>query len=506
VDPAGILLVVLMAIVAIVLFKTIRVVPQASVFVIERLGKYSRTLEPGIHLLVPVLDSVRTKTDIREQVVGFPPQAVITRDNLVVGIDSVIYYSITDPAAAQYKIENVVVAIEQLVVTTLRNVVGGMQLEEALTGRDHINERLATVLDEATGKWGVKVNRVEIRGIEPPPTIRDAMEQAMRADRGKRAAILTAEGQQQSVVLNAEAGKQSVVLNAEAERTATILRAEADKQSALLRAEGEAKAIAMVVQAIKEAGVDETVLAFQRQQLLPAHRGGRGEQGLVRAHRHRRGPGSARDRRRGQALTHVPSCWTPPRSLVHLPAGEEVRTQPWEVYGAPAAHPAVDGAGLPAGPCSRSAPGARSCVPRRLLAPGCRPGTGSAWRCCCASAASCWGCSSATACAWRPPAALSRPAGSAAAGGCSGRPTGGTRWSRLPATPRHVVRRAVAAVARRAGPAGAGPVGAAAWLVPPARTSPACCSAGTDRVGSRCPSSGGGTRARTSARPDMPFL
>ncbi len=268
-DPAGLLLVVLAAIVALVLIKTVRIVPQASVFVIERLGRYSRTLEPGIHLLVPVLDRVRTRMDIREQVVGFPPQAVITRDNLVVGIDSVIYYSITDPAAAQYKIENVVIAIEQLVVTTLRNVVGGMQLEEALTGRDHINERLAAVLDEATGKWGVKVNRVEIRGIEPPPTIRDAMEQAMRADRGKRAAILTAEGQQQSAVLSAQGEKSAAVLNAEADRAATILRAEAEKEALLLRAEGEALAIARVVQAIKDAGIDETVLAYQRQQLLP---------------------------------------------------------------------------------------------------------------------------------------------------------------------------------------------------------------------------------------------
>ena len=268
-DPAGILVLILAVIVVVTLVKTVRIVPQASVFVIERLGRYSRTLEPGIHLLVPVLDRVRTRTDIREQVVGFPPQAVITRDNLVVGIDSVIYYSITDPAAAQYKIENVVTAIEQLVVTTLRNVVGGMQLEEALTGRDHINERLATVLDEATGKWGVKVNRVEIRGIEPPPTIRDAMEQAMRADRGKRAAILTAEGQQQSAVLSAQGEKQAAVLNAEADKQATILRAEADKESALLRAEGEAKAIAMVVEAIKTAGIDESVLAFQRTQLLP---------------------------------------------------------------------------------------------------------------------------------------------------------------------------------------------------------------------------------------------
>jgi len=264
-----VLFLLLVGIVALVLFKTVRIVPQASVFVIERLGKYKKTLEPGIHLLVPGLDKVRVKTDIREQVVGFPPQAVITKDNLVVGIDSVIYYSITDPAAAQYRIENVVSAIEQLVVTTLRNVVGGMALEEALTGRDHINERLATVLDEATGKWGVKVNRVEIRGIEPPPTIRDAMEQAMRADRGKRAAILTAEGQQQAVVLSAQGQKQSIVLNAEADRTATILRAEADKESALLRAEGESKAIAMVVEAIRAAGVDDTVLAYQRQMLLP---------------------------------------------------------------------------------------------------------------------------------------------------------------------------------------------------------------------------------------------
>jgi regulator of protease activity HflC (stomatin/prohibitin superfamily) len=269
VDVAGIVLLVFAAIVALVLFKTVRIVPQASVFIVERLGRYSRTLEPGIHLLVPVIDRVRTRTDIREQVVGFPPQTVITKDNLVVGIDSVIYYMITDPASAQYKIESVVSAIEQLVVTTLRNVVGGMQLEDALTGRDTINERLATVLDEATGKWGVKVNRVEVRGIEPPATIRDAMEQSMRADRGKRAAILTAEGARQSAVLNAEGEKSAVVLNAEADRTAAIMRAEADREALLLRAEGEAKAIAVVVDAIKQAGVDETVLAYQRQHLLP---------------------------------------------------------------------------------------------------------------------------------------------------------------------------------------------------------------------------------------------
>ncbi|HWH30209.1 MAG TPA: stomatin-like protein [Mycobacteriales bacterium] len=268
-EGAALVIVVLGALLLLLLAKTVRIVPQASVFIIERLGKYSRTLEPGLHILVPVLDKVRNKIDIREQVVGFPPQAVITKDNLVVGIDSVIYYVVTDPASAEYRIENVVTAIEQLVVTTLRNVVGGMQLEDALTGRDIINERLATVLDEATGKWGVKVNRVEIRGIEPPATIRDAMEQAMRADRGKRAAILTAEGQRQSAVLEAEGHKSAVVLAAEADKQATILRAEADREAQQLRAEGEAQAIATVVRSIREAGVDETVLAFQRQQLLP---------------------------------------------------------------------------------------------------------------------------------------------------------------------------------------------------------------------------------------------
>ena len=260
---------VLVALVLAAIVRTVRIVPQASVYVIERLGRYSRTLDPGIHLLVPVLDKVRVKVDIREQVVGFPPQSVITRDNLVVGIDTVIYYSPIDVAAATYQIEDYVAAIEQLVVTTLRNVVGGLALEEALTGRDHINSQLAMVLDEATGKWGIKVNRVEIRGIEPPATIRDAMEQAMRADRGKRAAILTAEGQQQSAVLSAQGEKQAAVLRAEAAQQAAVLAAEGEKQSRVLRAEGEALAIARVVEAIKTAGVDERVLAYQQLQLLP---------------------------------------------------------------------------------------------------------------------------------------------------------------------------------------------------------------------------------------------
>lgn len=264
-----IVLLVLAVLVVVLIARTVRVVPQGSAYVVERLGKYSRNLNPGIHLLVPVLDKVRTKMDVREQVVAFPPQAVITKDNLVVGIDSVIYYQPTDVAAATYQIEDYVAAIEQLVVTTLRNVVGGLQLEEALTGRDQINTALATVLDEATGKWGIKVNRVEIRGIEPPATIRDAMEQAMRADRGKRAAILTAEGQQQSAVLSAEGERQAAVLRAEAAKQATILGAQAERESLLLRAEGEALAIERVVGAIKAAGIDDKVLAYQQLQLLP---------------------------------------------------------------------------------------------------------------------------------------------------------------------------------------------------------------------------------------------
>ena len=266
---SSVVAILLLGLFLLLLAKTVRIVPQASVYVIERLGRYSRTLDPGIHLLVPVLDKVRVRMDVREQVVAFPPQAVITKDNLVVGIDSVIYYTPTDVAAATYQIEDYVAAIEQLVVTTLRNVVGGLALEEALTGRDAINSQLATVLDEATGKWGIKVNRVEIRGIEPPATIRDAMEQAMRADRGKRAAILTAEGQQQSAVLSAQGEKQAAVLRAEAAQQAAVLAAEGEKQARVLRAEGEALAIDRVVGAIRAAQVDETVLAYQQLQLLP---------------------------------------------------------------------------------------------------------------------------------------------------------------------------------------------------------------------------------------------
>ena len=260
----------------VVLARAVRIVPQAQAAVVERLGRYTRTLSPGLHVLVPFVDRMRGGIDLREQVVSFPPQAVITRDNLVVGIDVVIYYQVTDAFRASYEIANPVAAIEQLSVTTLRNVLGSLQLEEALTSRDHINGQLSATLDEATGKWGIKVNRVEIKAIEPPPTIRDAMEQAMRADRNKRAAILTAEGQQQSAVLSAQGQQQAAVLQAQGAKEATILAAQGEKEAALLRADGEAEAIRRVVQGIKDAQVDATVLAYQQLQLIPRIAAGEG--------------------------------------------------------------------------------------------------------------------------------------------------------------------------------------------------------------------------------------
>ena len=207
----------------VVLAKTVRIVPQARAGVVERFGKYKRTLPAGLNILVPFVDQVRYLIDLREQVVSFPPQPVITEDNLVVSIDTVIYFQVTDPVAATYEIANYMQAIEQLTMTTLRNIVGGMDLEQALTSREEINTGLRGVLDEATGKWGIRVNRVEIKGIDPPPSIKDSMEKQMRADRDKRALILTAEGQRQSAILTAEGDKQSAILNAEGDREALIL-------------------------------------------------------------------------------------------------------------------------------------------------------------------------------------------------------------------------------------------------------------------------------------------
>ena len=253
-----IVLLVVAVLVLIVLARTVRIVPQARAGVIERLGRYSRTLNPGLALVVPFVDRLRPLIDLREQVVSFPPQPVITEDNLVVNIDSVIYFQVTDARAATYEIANYIQAIEQLTVTTLRNVIGGMALEKTLTSRDEINSQLRGVLDEATGKWGIRVNRVELKAIDPPASIKDTMEKQMRADREKRAAILTAEGV-----------KQSQILTAEGEKQAAILKAEGARQAMILQAEGQSKAIGTVFQAIHEGKPDAELLAYQYLQMLP---------------------------------------------------------------------------------------------------------------------------------------------------------------------------------------------------------------------------------------------
>ena len=206
----------------IVVARTVRIVPQARAGVVERLGRYSRTLTPGLVILVPVVDRVRQMIDLREQVVSFAPQPVITEDNLVLSIDTVIYYQVTDARSATYEIANYIQAIEQLTVTTLRNLIGGMSLEQTLTSRDGINDELRVVLDEATGKWGLRVNRVEIKAVDPPKSIKDAMEKQMRAERDKRASILTAEGARASQILTAEGDKQGAIMRAEGERAAAI--------------------------------------------------------------------------------------------------------------------------------------------------------------------------------------------------------------------------------------------------------------------------------------------
>jgi regulator of protease activity HflC (stomatin/prohibitin superfamily) len=257
-EPGLIALIVLAVFLFIVAAAGVRIVPQARAGIVERLGRYTRTLDPGLTLIVPFIDRVKPLLDLREQVVSFPPQPVITEDNLVVGIDTVIYFTITDAKAATYEVAHPLQAIEQLTVTTLRNVIGGLTLEETLTSRDQINSQLRVVLDEATGKWGIRVNRVELKSVEPPRTVQEAMEKQMRAERDRRAAILNAEGVKQSQILTAEGEKQSAVLKAEGARTAAILRAE-----------GEAKAIETVFQAIHDGAPDERLLSYQYLQMLP---------------------------------------------------------------------------------------------------------------------------------------------------------------------------------------------------------------------------------------------
>jgi regulator of protease activity HflC (stomatin/prohibitin superfamily) len=264
------IVVAILALFAIVMLaKTVKIIPQARAGIVERFGKYQQTLDAGLKLIVPFIDRVRYLIDLREQVVSFPPQPVITEDNLTVSIDTVIYFQVTDPVSATYEIANYIQAVEQLTMTTLRNIVGGMDLEQTLTSREEINTGLRGVLDEATGKWGIRVNRVEIKGIDPPPSIKDAMEKQMRADRDKRALILTAEGQRQSAILTAEGNKQSAILNAEGDREALILRAQADREAAILRAQGEGQAIQTVFQAIHDGQPDQSLLAYQYLQMMP---------------------------------------------------------------------------------------------------------------------------------------------------------------------------------------------------------------------------------------------
>src|SRR5919199_2541743 len=254
----GVLILVIALFVLVTVAKSVRTVPQQRMDVVERLGKYKRTLSPGLNILVPFIDAVRTKGDMREQVVSFPPQPVITSDNLVVSIDTVLYFRVVDPVRATYEIANFLQAIEQLTVTTLRNVIGSLDLGRALTSREEINRHLSSVMDETTGRWGIKVTRVEIKAIEPPPSIRDSMEKQMRAERERRAAILNAEGH-----------KQAQILTAEGEKQAAVLRADGDRQARILQAEGQAKAIRTVFDAIHTANPSQKVLAYQYLQALP---------------------------------------------------------------------------------------------------------------------------------------------------------------------------------------------------------------------------------------------
>ncbi len=258
IELVGIVVGVVILLIVLLTVRTIRIVPQARARNVERFGRYTKTLEPGMNWIVPFIDRVKPLTDLREQVVSFTGQRVITEDNLVVSIDTVLFFQVTDPRAADYEIVNYIQAIEQLTATMLRSVIGSMDLEQTLTSRDKINTMLRGVLDDASGKWGIRVTRVEIRAIDPPQTVKDAMEKQMRAEREKRAAILTAEGVRQSQILTAEGEKQSA-----------ILRAEGERQSSILRAEGQGQAIATIFQSIHENDPDPKLLAYQYLQTLP---------------------------------------------------------------------------------------------------------------------------------------------------------------------------------------------------------------------------------------------
>lgn len=241
-----------------IVVKSIKIVSQSNAFIVERLGKYNATLDPGVHVIIPFIDKVRAKLDLRERIVTFPPQPVITKDNVVVSVDSVIYFQIIDPKSAVYEIANYIRGIEQITITTLRNIIGGIDLEAVLTSREKINSELRLVLDETTGKWGVRANRIEIKTIDPPKSIQEAMEKQMRAERDRRASILSAEGV-----------KQSLILNAQGERESLVLRANGEAESRRIRSEAEAQAIKNVFTAIKNQNIDSRALLYQYINMLP---------------------------------------------------------------------------------------------------------------------------------------------------------------------------------------------------------------------------------------------
>ena len=272
----GIFLVVVLAIIIlIVVTSCVKVVPQAKAYVVERLGAYQATWSTGLHFKVPIIERVAKRVNLKEQVVDFPPQPVITKDNVTMRIDTVVFFQITDPKLFSYGVENPIMAIENLTATTLRNIIGDMELDETLTSREIINTKMRSALDIATDPWGIKVNRVELKNIMPPAAIQEAMEKQMKAERERREAILIAEGEKKSTVLVAEGKKESAILEAEAEKQAAILRAEAEKEKMIREAEGEAEAILKVQQAnadgirfLKEAGADESVLTLKSLEAL----------------------------------------------------------------------------------------------------------------------------------------------------------------------------------------------------------------------------------------------
>ncbi len=272
----GIFLVVVLAIIIlIVVTSCVKVVPQAKAYVVERLGAYQATWSTGLHFKVPIIERVAKRVNLKEQVVDFPPQPVITKDNVTMRIDTVVFFQITDPKLFSYGVENPIMAIENLTATTLRNIIGDMELDETLTSREIINTKMRSALDIATDPWGIKVNRVELKNIMPPAAIQEAMEKQMKAERERREAILIAEGEKKSTVLVAEGKKESAILDAEAEKQAAILRAEAEKEKMIREAEGEAEAILKVQKAnaegirlIKEAGADQAVLTMKSLEAL----------------------------------------------------------------------------------------------------------------------------------------------------------------------------------------------------------------------------------------------